>query len=81
MQRARNWCGGHGQHVDGGSQGFQPLFYFDAEALFFVDHQQTQVVEVHVGLRQSMGADHQIDGAIDQSGNGFTLLPLGGEAA
>ncbi len=60
---------------------FEPLFHFDAEALLFVDDQQAQVVKVHVGLGQPVRADDDVDRAIDQAGNGFALLAIGGEAA
>ncbi len=81
VQRARNRRGGHGEHVDRGAQGFEPLFHFDAEALLLVDDQQAQVVKVDVGLRQPMRADDDIDRAVDQTGDRFALLLIGGEAA
>ena len=48
MQRARNWRGGEGQHIDLGADMFQTLLYFHAEFLFFVNHQQTQILELDV---------------------------------
>ena len=43
---------------------FEQFFDFDAESLFFVDDQQTQVLEFDILTDQAVGADADIDGPI-----------------
>jgi hypothetical protein len=40
--------GREGQHIDVGAQLLDGFFVSDPEALFLVDHQKTQVLELHV---------------------------------
>ena len=48
MQGARDGGGGHGEDVDGGAQLLEALLVADAEALFFVDDEQTEVLELEI---------------------------------
>ena len=73
VERARDRRRRHRQHVDARPEGLEPLLDVDAEALLLVDDQEPEVVEVNVGLGDSMGADDDIDGA---SGEPLERLPL-----
>jgi hypothetical protein len=57
------------------------LFLLDAETLFFVNDDQTQVTEPNVLRQNAMRPDDNIDFARDQSIHHFVLLILGAEAA
>jgi len=46
VERARDGRGGHGEHVDGGAHLLQALLVADAEALFFVDDEEAEVLEL-----------------------------------
>ena len=81
VQRARNRRGTERQHVDRRPNRLQPLFDFDAEPLFFVDDQQSQVVEFDVLGRQAMGADDDIDAAGLQGFDRLALFLRRAEAA
>ena len=48
MQGARDGRGGHGEDVDVGAHLLEALFVADAEALFFVDNEQAEVLELEV---------------------------------
>ena len=61
VQRARNRRGRHGEHVHLFAKLLQPLFVAHAEALFFVDDHEAEVVELHVLREQAMRADHDVD--------------------
>src|ERR1700682_2614847 len=60
---------------------FQALFVGDAETLFFVDDQQTQIVELHVFGEQTMSADDDVDFAGFEAGEDLLLLRGRAEAA
>ena len=49
------------QHVDAGAELLDLLLVADAEALLLVDHEQAQVLEVHVAREQAVGADDDVD--------------------
>ena len=66
VQRARDGRGRHRQHVDDLPQRLEPLLDLDAEPLLLVDDHQPQVVELHVGLRQPVRADDDVDRALGQ---------------
>ena len=66
VQRPRDGRGRHRQHVDDLPQRLQPLLHLDAEPLLLVDDHQPQVVEPHVGLRQPVRADDDVDRAFGQ---------------
>ena len=61
VQRSGNRCGGEGQDVDQATQLFQLLLVSHSEALFLVDDDQSEVLEIHITGEQSMGADQNID--------------------
>ena len=61
VQRARDGRGRHGEHVDLGAHLLDALFVADAEALLFVDDEQTEVGELYVFREQAMRADQDID--------------------
>mgnify|MGYP003680343495 CR=1 FL=1 len=42
---------------------FEPFLMTHAKMLFFIDDQQTQVIELDAFRQQCVGADHNIDGA------------------
>ena len=63
LQRARDRRRGHRQHVDVGAQLLQLLLVLDAEALLLVDDDQAEVLELHLGREQPVGADDDVDGA------------------
>src|SRR5215472_16276853 len=60
MQRAGDRCGGKGEGVDIFAQFFEALFVSDAEALFFIDDQQTELVKLDVFRKQAVGADDDV---------------------
>ena len=61
MQRAWDRCRGHRQHIHGAAQPLEPFLDFHAEALFFVDDHESEVVESDVLRRQAVCADHDVD--------------------
>ena len=74
VQRARDRRGGHRQHVDRLPQGLEPLFHLDAESLLLVDNHQAQIGERHVGLREPVRADDDIDRSGFQALDDLILL-------
>src|SRR5690242_10904129 len=60
VQSARNRSGAHGEHIHVVAELLQSLFVADAEALFFIDDQQTQIVEDHVFREHTMSADEHV---------------------
>ena len=67
LQRARDRRRGQRQHMDIGLERLQPLLVDDAEALFLVDDDQAQPLELDRFGEQRMRADDNIDGAIGQA--------------
>ena len=67
VQRARNRRGAHGEHVHVVLELLDALFVPNAEALLFVDHQQTQILEFHVLRKNAMRADDDVDFAFGQA--------------
>ncbi len=67
MQRARNRRRGEAQNVDELAQFFEPFLVHHAETVLFVDDDQTQILELDVFLQQTMGADDDIDFALEPS--------------
>jgi len=75
MQRARDRRRRHGKHIDFSSHLLDTFFVADAKALFFIDHQQTEVGELHIFREQTMRADQDIDlTRLDSLQNFFDLL-------
>src|SRR5438874_12522515 len=81
MKRARNRRGGHGQNIDGLPQAFEPFLVLDAEALLLVDNDQSQVLEMHVGAYNAVGADDDVDAALPQPLDNLFLLAAGAKSA
>ncbi len=80
VQRPGDRSGGEGQHVHLAAHLLQPLLVGDAEPLFLVDHQQAQVFERHVFLKQLVRADQQVHAAVFGGLQDPLLLLGGGEA-
>ena len=60
-QRARDRRGGERQHVDLGAQRLHRLLVAHAEAVFLVDDQQAQALELHRLAEQLVRADDDVD--------------------
>ncbi len=78
VQGARDRRGGQGENVDLAAQSFELLLLAHAEAVFFVDDHQPQVLEAHVVLQQLVGADDDVDLAFGQLGQRGLADFLGG---
>ena len=61
VQRARNRRRRHGQHVDLLAHLLDALFVPNAEALLFVDNQQSEVGELHVLRKHAVRPDQNVD--------------------
>ena len=61
VKRARNWRGGQRQHIHFGAEFFEMLLVCHAETLFFIDHDQTQILELHIRRDQAMCADDDVN--------------------
>ncbi len=68
LQRARNGRGAHRQRVHVEFHLFEFVLDGDAEFLFLVHHQQSQVMELHGLADEFVGADQDIDFAFLQVG-------------
>ena len=73
--------GGHGDDVDIAAEPFELFFGGDAEALLFVDYEQSEVFELDILGEDSVGADEDVDFAAMGASEGFVLLFAGAEAA
>ena len=60
VERPRDRCCGKRQHVHLGPELLQPLLVPHAEPVLLVDHDQTQIGEGDIPLKQAMGADDNI---------------------
>ena len=74
MQRAWNGCSGERQDVNFEAQRFQPLLVSHTETMFFIHHQQAEVVKLHVLRQQTVCADDDIGGAVLQPRQHLALL-------
>ena len=81
VQCARNGCGRKREGVYVFAHFFEALFVGDAEALFFVHDEKTEVGELHVFGKQAMRTDDHIDFASFQIGEDFFLFGGTAEAA
>ena len=63
VEGARNGGGGERQQIDVGAQVLEFFLVTHAEAVLLVDHHQAEILELHVGLQQPVGADHHIERA------------------
>ena len=61
VQRARDRCRRHRQHVDVLLQLLQPLLVADAEALLFIDDEQSEIAILHIFREQPVRSDDDVD--------------------
>ena len=80
LQRARDGRGAHRQGVDVHLQLLELFLDGDAEFLFLVHHEQSQVFELHGLADELVGADYDVDFAGGQVGQDFLDL-FGGAGA
>ena len=80
VKRARDGRGRQGQDVDLRAQRLKLFLVRDAEALFLIDHHQTQFLEPNVGRDQAVGADDDVDLAAHKSAQDRGLFARGPEA-
>ena len=80
LQRARDRRGGQGEDMDVGLQGLQPFLVGDAEALFLINNDEAEPLEVYALGQQRMGADNDIDGAVGEASLDRLRLLVGDEA-
>ncbi|MNU90269.1 hypothetical protein D3C71_801300 [compost metagenome] len=71
VERARNGRGGEREQMHVRAHRFQRFLLAHTETLFFIDDDQAQIAELHVGLQQTVRADDHVDGAFGH------LLQLG----
>jgi hypothetical protein len=71
VEGARDGRCGEGKQIDFGAQLLQLLLLAHAKALLLIDDQQAEVLELHIRLQQLVGADHDVDLAIGQLGQGI----------
>ena len=74
MQGAGNGRRRQRQHIQAHAPFFQPLFLGHAKALFFIDDQQAQVLEEHIGLQQPVRANQHVHRSIRRLLQGCPLL-------
>ena len=79
-QRARDRRGGERQHVDLGAHRLDRLLVAHAEAVFLVDHEQAEALELDLVADQRVRADDDVDGAVGQAFEGGLDLLGGAEA-
>ena len=79
-KRARNWRGGQRQHIHFGAEFLEMLLVRHAETLFFVNHDQTQILEFHIRRDQTMRADDDVNFAECKLQQNFGLLARRAEA-
>ena len=79
VKRPRNRSGAEGQHVHQLAEQLELLLLHHAEALFFVDDDQSQVLEPNVVLHQPMRADDDVHSAGAQILEDTLLLASGAE--
>ncbi len=68
VEGAGDGRGGHGEHVDCGAHLLEAFFVADAEALFFIDDEEAEILELELLGEDGVGADEDVDLA------GFDLL-------
>ena len=80
VQRAGDRGGREGQHIHPHEVFLELFLVFDPEALFLVDDEQAQVLELHIVGQQPMGPHHDVHGAVPQPAQRL-LLFLGAAVA
>ena len=74
-QGARDGRGGQGQHIHFGPKRFQGFFVAHTKPVFFVNHQQAQILVFHRFTQQLVGAHHDVHAAFFQTSHrGFHLF-------
>ena len=81
VQRARNRRGGEGERVYVFPHFLEAFFVSNAKALFFVHHEQSQILKFHVFRKQPVRADDDIDLAGLEVREDLLLLGCASEAA
>ena len=81
IQRARNRRSAQRQHVHECAQALEFFFMQNAEALFLVNHNESQIFERDVFLNNSMCADDDVHRARSQIFHDFLLLTFACEIA
>ena len=66
--------------MDVGLEVLQPLFVGDAETLLFVDDDEAELLEIDALGEQRVGADDDIDLALDQQFPGSFRLARGNQS-
>ena len=61
MERARNRRGREREHVGCQAQLLQLLLVLHAEAVLFVDDDETEVAEADIVAQQAVRSDHDVD--------------------
>ena len=61
LQRARDRCGAQRQYLDELLDLFEPFLVRHAEAVLFVDNQQSQLAKLDVLREQAVGSDHDVE--------------------
>src|SRR5258708_19778484 len=74
VQSTRDGRGGKREGVDVFANFFQSLFVGYAEALFFVDNHQPQVLDANIPQEDPLRTDYDVDFACFQSGEDLLLL-------
>ena len=67
LQGARDRSCGHGEHIHAGLERLNVFLVLHAEALLLVHDDEAEVLPVHTGLEEAVGADDDIDAAIGQA--------------
>ncbi len=80
IERTGNGRGRHGQHVHFFAHLLEMFFVSHAEALLFINNQQTQVLEMDVRGYQAVGADDDINLFGSQIFDDFFLLFMAAKA-
>ena len=81
MEGAGYGGGGHGEDIDGLAEAFEAFLVFDAEALFFVDDDEAEVLEADIGAEDAVGADEDVEAAGGEALEGLADLAGRFEAA
>ena len=74
LQGARDRAGREGQHVDALGHALHGLLVRHSEALLLVDHQEPELLELHVLGQEAVGADDDVDAPVGQALHDGTLL-------
>ena len=73
VERARDRRRAQRQDIDLAAELLEPLLGRDPEALLLVDDDEAEILEPDVLAEQSVRADHDVDGAVGETGQGRGL--------